>query len=89
MAYIDLGNPVGFVVSGMGAERIAGDVGGVVSYVDPGEYQAWVHETQCGQIAPECGALALASTHDADVAHIQRHDDYGQVLGSNAGGGSF
>lgn len=68
MSYVDLGSPVGLVVVGNGATQFAEEIDGNAIPVDPDMYREWYAATKQGQIAPECGALALgASENDATL----------------------
>jgi len=84
MAFIDLGAPAGYAVSGYGSENIAQEIGGVDAGVSTAAYENWVRSTRLGQVAPECGARLLPQT--VDVPHV---DDYGQLVASHPGSGSI
>ena len=86
MAFIDLGAPFGRpAVSGAGSEQLAEEIGGVDVGIDTVAYEQWVHDTRCGQVAPECGARALI------VSEVVRpgQDDFGTLVASHEGSGSI
>lgn len=85
MAMVDLGAPFGFAVSGAGSEELAAEIGGVDVGQDTQAYERWVHDTRCGQVAPECGARALL------VSEVVRSadDDFGALIASRPGSGSI
>lgn len=62
MKIIDLGNPGGYAVMGVGSQELADELGGAAVGQDAEAYRDWVESTRCGQIAPECGAVALVNT---------------------------
>lgn len=80
MAFIDLGNPGGYVVIGAGSLEVADEIGGAAVGLDAAGYQEWFESTRCGQIAPECGALALANTQDE--SSVDTNDDFGLLKAS-------
>lgn len=80
MAFIDLGNPGGYVVIGAGSLEVADELGGAAVGQDAETYREWFESTRCGQVAPECGALALANTEDC--SSVNATDDFGSLKAS-------
>lgn len=79
MAFIDLGNPLGMVVSGPGSEILAEDIGGCDSTASVEEYSQWLKEVPPKTIASECGACALAP----EVKFPKGFDDIGLLIAAS------
>lgn len=85
MAMVDLGAPCGYAVSGVGSEKLAKEIGGVDVGQDAQAYEQWVHDTRCGQVAPECGARALFISEVVKPGQ----GDFGTLVASHEGSGSI
>lgn len=86
MAFIDLGNPLGMVVSGPRSEVIAERIGGLDSGSSVEAYSGWIHDVPPTMVASECGARVLPTVAELpdDVG-----DDFGLLVASRPGSNSI
>lgn len=82
MAFIDLGNPLGMVVSGPGSEVVAERIGGFDSGSTVDAYSGWIHDVPPTMVASECGARILPTVAElpSDI-----EDDFGSLIASRPG----